>query len=265
MEEPKTTSGQSQRGHHDARSLVRLSNTIIFDKEDPGPIDASMVSPTYYNAFNYSLLSREHAGVNLTVGITSANPGEGKTLIASNLAVSLATANLRDTVLVDLNVGAPRLHSVFGTKLSPGLFEGVLPGAGEIDVSPTRIPQLYVLPGGEGRALPSWTGSAEEEQRTADETGTGPMQSPTLGIEHVSPFRDLILTLKEKFEFVIVDVPSLNGPSVPLLLSHQIDGLLVVVNANKTRREDLEKMIRRLNEGQVLGFVYNRASGDTFV
>jgi protein-tyrosine kinase len=264
MDAGKQAPGHEPGGTRESRGLVRVSRTIIIDRDEPGPIDTSVVSATYYNAFNYALLSQEHAGLNLTVGITSANPGEGKTLIASNFAVSLATANLRDTVVVDLNVTAPRLHSVFGTKLSPGLFEAVMPGAGDIHISPTRINHLHVLPAGTGMGMSSWTESIGGPRRDGGASDDAVPRVPTLGIEHVSLFRDVILTLKEKFEFVIVDVPSLNGPSVPLLLSHQIDGLLVVVNANRTHKEDLEKMIRRLNDGQVLGFVYNRASGDTF-
>jgi non-specific protein-tyrosine kinase len=264
MDAQKQTSGHDPAGNKEPHGLVRVSRTIIIDRDEPGPIDTNVVSPTYYNSFNYALLSHDHAGLNLTVGITSANPGEGKTLIASNFAVSLATANLRDTVIVDLNVAAPRLHSVFGTKLSPGLFESVMPGAGDIHISPTRINHLHVLPAGTGMGTSNWAETFGEPRRDNGAQGDAVPHIPTLGIEHVSLFRDVILTLKEKFEFVIVDVPSLNGPSVPLLLSHQIDGLLVVVNANRTHREDLDKMIRRLNEGQVLGFVYNRASGDTF-
>ncbi len=264
MDAGKPPSGHDPAGSRDSRGLVRVSRTIIIDRDEPGPIDTNVVSPTYYNAFNYALLSHDHAGQNLTVGITSANPGEGKTLIASNFAVSLATANLRDTVIVDLNVAAPRLHSVFGTRLSPGLFEAVMPGAGDIHISTTRINHLHVLPAGTGMGSSIWADTFGESRPENGTPADAVPRVPTLGIEHVSLFRDVILTLKEKFEFVIVDVPSLNGPSVPLLLSHQIDGLLVVVNANRTHREDLEKMIRRLNEGQVLGFVYNRASGDTF-
>jgi Mrp family chromosome partitioning ATPase len=246
----------------ESKNLVRLSRSVIVDRIEPGLIDPTMVSPTFFNAFNYSLLSRERAGVNLTVGITSANPGEGKSLVAANLAVSLATANQRETVLVDLNVGAPRVHSIFGVPLSPGLYEAVQPGGADVHVCPTRVNHLHVLAAGEARTAAPFT--PPESANPTNTQPDGAVPAPSLGIEHISAFRDVILTLRERYEFVIVDLPSLNGPSVPLLLSHQIDGLLVVVSVDRTKKEDLDHMIHRLNEGQVLGFVYNRARSNMF-
>jgi Mrp family chromosome partitioning ATPase len=258
MESSKTSGDNRGEG----KNLVRLSRGVVVDRIEPGLIDPTMVSPTFFNAFNYSLLSRDRAGVNLTVGITSANPGEGKSLVAANLAVSLATANQRETVLVDLNVGAPRVHSVFGVPLSPGLFEAVQPGGGDIHVAPTRVNHLFVLPAGEARTGAPWT--PPEGGDPTQPRPVGPVPAPSLGIEHISAFRDVILTLRERYEFVIVDLPSLNGPSVPLLLSHQIDGLLVVISVDQTKKEELDQMIHRLNEGQVLGFVYNRSNSTMF-
>jgi len=117
--------------------LVRLLKPITFRSEVAKPIDEMVVAPQFYNCFNYSLLSKEQDTFNLTIGVTSANPGEGKTLVASNLAVSLAITNQREVVLVDLNIRNPRLHSIFGTKLSPGLVESL--GDSAIQVAPTRV------------------------------------------------------------------------------------------------------------------------------
>jgi Mrp family chromosome partitioning ATPase len=246
----------------ESKNLVRLSRSVVVDRIEPGLIDPTMVSPTFFNAFNYSLLSRERAGVNLTVGITSANPGEGKSLVAANLAVSLATANQRETVLVDLNVAAPRVHSIFGVPLSPGLYDAVQPGGSDVHVCPTRVNHLHVLAAGEARANAPF--ASPDSGNPTNTPPEGAVPAASLGIEHISAFRDVILTLREQYEFVIVDLPSLNGPSVPLLLSHQIDGLLVVVSVDRTKKEDLDHMIHRLNEGQVLGFVYNRARTNMF-
>src|SRR5258706_10096052 len=70
--------------------LVRLPKTIVVSDRAPQELDSGIVAFEYYNCFNYSLLAGDQRNINLTVGITSSAPGEGKTLVASNLAVSLA-------------------------------------------------------------------------------------------------------------------------------------------------------------------------------
>src|ERR1041384_7387775 len=84
--------------------LVRMPKTIIVSEHPPEQVDSAIVAFDYYNCFNYSLLAGDQRNINLTVGITSSSPGEGKTLVASNLAVSLALGYERETVLVDLNL-----------------------------------------------------------------------------------------------------------------------------------------------------------------
>lgn len=233
----------------DSHDLVRLIKSITIRKELPGDIDRTVVSPHFYNCFNFPLIDRNRPGVNLTIGVTSANRGEGKTLIAANLAVSLALAHQRETVIVDLNVRSPDLHNVFGTSSHPGLLKAIFDN--KIDVFKTSIEHLYVLPAGNlaefTLLMDPHTISGEFE---ANET--------SLGLEHVTAFRDVLYSLKQKFDFVIVDMPSLQEPSVPLALTHQMEGIIAVVSANKTTHKDLKKMFTKINQSQILGFVFNR-------
>ena len=74
---------------HPAHPLMRLIKPVTILPAGEGVIDTTTISPKFYNCFNYSLLSKGSAMVSLAVGITSANPREGKTLVAANLAVSL--------------------------------------------------------------------------------------------------------------------------------------------------------------------------------
>ncbi|HTY60551.1 MAG TPA: hypothetical protein VMF59_17130, partial [Bacteroidota bacterium] len=67
MDAGKQAPGHDAAGNRESRGLVRVSRTIIIDRDEPGAIDTNVVSPTYYNAFNYALLSHDHAGQNLTV------------------------------------------------------------------------------------------------------------------------------------------------------------------------------------------------------
>ena len=70
--------------------LVRLIKSIVINDEPGKYIDESVIKFKYYNAFNYSFLSKEHENIHLAFGITGPRRGVGKTLVACNLAVSLA-------------------------------------------------------------------------------------------------------------------------------------------------------------------------------
>ncbi len=234
------------------KDLVRLLKPIVVSEEQGRFIDSNVVSAQFYNCFNYSLIAKDQSAANLTVGITSPNPGEGKTLVASNLAVSLAVANQRDTVLVDLNIHAPEIHSIFGTKLTPGLVEAI--HEPNIYVSKTQIKHLYVLAAGNITSSP-WIA---EQGATKDRKMKGNSGRSSIGLDQVAGFRDVIYSLKEEFEFVIVDMPALQEPRIPLLLTHQMDGLLVIVDARKTKQKDIESILRRVNPSQIIGFVFNR-------
>ena len=236
-----------------SRNLLRLLKPVIIIPEQGKYVDPNAVSSRFYNCFHYSLLSKDRTGVNLTVGITSANPGEGKTLVASNLAVSLAVANQRDTVLVDMNMRSPRIHRIFGTELSPGLVEALSDTT--IRISKTQIEHLCVLPAG------NLGGSLVVDYIPPDGEGApSAADSASVGLEHVAAFRDVLYSLRQEFEFVIVDMPAMQEPFTPLLLVHQMDGILVVVDAKRTRHEDIQRIFQHVNEKQILGFVFNRAS-----
>jgi Mrp family chromosome partitioning ATPase len=248
------SSQQKEPGTTSRKSLVRLLKPIVVSPERGKNVDANTVSPRYYNCFNYSLIAKDHVGVNLTVGITSPNQGDGKTLVAANLAVSLAMANERETVLVDLNIRSPQLHNVFGTRLNPGLVESLSDQSVQINQTPVK--HLYLLSAG------SALGNPMVAERIGERGGTTGRQS--VGLEHVAAFRDVLYSLKQEFEFVIVDMPALQEPRIPILLTHQMDGLLVVVDSRRTKHEDIEKLFRRVNQNQVLGFVFNRTVDDSY-
>ncbi|HCV43902.1 MAG TPA: hypothetical protein DGH68_10500 [Bacteroidetes bacterium] len=244
--------GPPEQPSQEPRPLVRLLKPITFSSEVGKTIDERVVAPHFYNCFNYSLLSTEQSKFNLTVGITSSNAGEGKTLVAANLAVSLAITNQRETVLVDLNIRNPHIHSIFGTKLSPGLIESL--NDNTIYVKPTRVKHLYVLSAGNPLGNP-----VVADRMTSSSMSPGGSKKASLGLEQLAAFRDVIYSLRQAFDFVIVDMPSIQEPRIPIQLTHQMDGLLVVVDANRTKHADIERTFGKLNKNQILGFVLNHA------
>jgi Mrp family chromosome partitioning ATPase len=93
------------------------------------------------------VLSSGEAGARSLV-VASTGPGEGKTLVASNIAVALAQAGHRVLVL-DADLRRPRLHDVFGVALEPGLSDA-LAGSSKVSevLNATAVPNLSVLAAG---------------------------------------------------------------------------------------------------------------------
>jgi Mrp family chromosome partitioning ATPase len=252
-EDPSTNTNDGPEQVNFPKDLVQLKKPIILNPEPSKYLNSDIVAPRFYNSFNYSLMPKESTSVELALGITSANPGEGKTLVASNLAVSLAIANRRETVIVDLNVRNPQLHSIFGAPLGPGLVEAL--NEREIQVTHTAIRNLYVLTAGSPRSNPL---GVESLMGTESRTKSGAVPKASIKLEHLAAFRDVIYSLKERFDFMIFDLPSILEHQFPILFMNHLDGLMVVVDAKKTKQADIDRLFQRLNQKQVLGFVFNR-------
>ena len=237
--------------------LVQLRRPVHEANRVGTRIDGEYVTPHFYDSFNYSLLTGSSTGLKVAVGITSANPREGKTLVACNLAVSLTVAHQKKTVLVDLNLRDPRLHKVFGVPQSPGLLDGM--AGGPINVTPTQVNGLFVLSAGAG----SGRFAGVPGGSNGDGTTPGSTTETSLQIEQVAVFRDIIYSLKEHFDFVIVDMPAVNDYMLPLLYANQLDGTLLVVRGGKTKQAEVDRAMQMLNEHRVLGFVFNGVEGGT--
>jgi protein-tyrosine kinase len=230
-----------------SRELVRTLRSIRFEAYAGGRIDTKTISPEFYNRFNFSLIPGGKSDVKLTLGITSARKGDGKSLVASNLAVSLAIANERPTVLVDINFDSPTVHKTFGTNLTPGLSDALM--SQEIYVKRTKISHLGVVPAGSREITQLGFGSTIKDKiRPLD----------VLGIERLSMLRDVFYSLRQQFDFTIVDMPAMWDPRIPSLLAQQMDGLILVINTGQTKQEEVERLIDRVDARHVLGFVFNR-------
>ena len=171
-----------------------------------------------------------------TLLITSANPGEGKTLTAINLAISISHEMDRTTLLVDSDLRKPSIHSYFGFESGPGLSDYLKNGArlSDLLVSP-GIEKLVILPGGT-----PMTNSSEL-------LGSPRMES-------------LVKELKERYadRFIIFDSCSLLSYADPLVFSRFMDGILIVVEAEKTTRNDLKRTLEMLGDKPVIGTLLNK-------
>ena len=178
--------------------------------------------------------------------VTSANPGEGKTFTAINLGVSIAQELDRSVLLVDADLKKPHKHhydfadDFFGVDIRKGLSDYLL-GQGEIPellLNP-GIPRLTILPG--GKSLPN----------SSELLGSARMES-------------LVFEMKNRYRddrIVIFDSSSLLLSSDPLVFSRFVDGILLVVEVEKTSPNDLKRVMELLKDNVIIGTVMNKAKG----
>lgn len=218
-------------------TLTRISKSIVVNPEQSNFIDRRIIKKQFYNSFNYSLMREDQEDpVNLTIGVTSPNEQSGKTLTASNLAVSFALGYKKKTVLVDLSVNNPSLHKIFGTNLTPGLTESFQNGS--VFLSKTKLDKLYLLPAGKNKYS-------------------------SFELNNIVAIRDIINSLKKEFDVVILDMNTiLPIRDFPTMFASQVDGLLVVIDTKQTKYQDVEKMFRHIKKDQTIGFVFNRIEED---
>jgi Mrp family chromosome partitioning ATPase len=205
---------------------------VCISKDALVRLDEKTVSWKHFNSFNFSKLSAAFGKVNISIGITSANRGEGKTLVASNMAVSLTRGYQRRTVIVDMNFNNPTLHKIFGADQYPGVAEAIK--YNNIRVTPTAIQNLFIMTAGDCKGFKP-------------------------GIEHTLVLREILTALKEEFDFVIVDLSAiLPVHNFPAHFVNEIDGLIHVVNAQSTKKGDLNKVFKHLDERRFLGYIFNK-------
>jgi len=173
-----------------------------------------------------------------TLGVCSPNPEEGKTLIAANLAVSMAMDANHTVLLVDLDLRQPKLAATFGLSEDQGMSDYLFDGVplSECLVNP-GIDRLVLLPA--GRAL-----------NNSSEALTSP-QMVNLAKELKARYPD---------RFVIYDLPPLLSCDDALVFLPRLDAALLVVCEGLTRGGDVRRAIELLGERKLLGTVLNRSS-----
>jgi len=176
--------------------------------------------------------------------ITSANPGEGKTFMSINLGVSIAQELDHTVMIVDADLRNPSKghynfsRDFFGISLERGLSD-YLTGQAEIQdllVNP-GIEKLTILPA--GRPLAD----------SAEHLGSPKMEA-------------LVLEMKERYcddRIVIFDSPAMLTSTDPLVFSRAVDGVLLIVEAEKTTPDDLKRCQELLTGCTIMGTVLNKA------
>ncbi len=170
------------------------------------------------------------------IGIVSANRGDGKSSIVSNLAISLAQINKR-VVLIDCDMRLPTVAQKFGVQSTPGL-SNLLSG----DVS--RLPIV----------------DATEYKIDIIPSGNIPPDSTTLISS--KEMRQMVDELRKSYDYILFDFPPINIVSDAMIISDIIDGYLLVVRHGSSELQMVAETIRQMRfaDAKLIGFVYNGKS-----
>ena len=172
-----------------------------------------------------------------TLLVTSPAEGEGKSLTAANLAISIAKDVAHTAMLVDADLNNPYLHWLFGIQQEAGLADCLISNMPlpNILINP-GISRLTLLPGNVG--LPD----------SAEIIGSPKMTTLISEIKH--RYQDRV---------IIFDTPPVLKKADALILSRQVDGVLLVVEYGKTGRTQIQKALDHLSNTNLLGVVLNKA------
>jgi capsular exopolysaccharide synthesis family protein len=170
------------------------------------------------------------------ISITSTGVDDGKSLVAANLAVTMAQAEQR-VILVDGDLRRPALHTLFGLSNENGLTSMLFASEGTpAPLQDTGIPGLQLLASG---PLPP---------RPADILGSRRMG-------------EILQSLRAAADVVIIDTPPILAVSDAVVLAPRVDGVMLVLQAGKTRREHAKqaRTILEKAKANIVGVVLNGA------
>ena len=164
--------------------------------------------------------------------VTSALPGEGKTLTALNLALTLSRSYLRRVLLIDADLRRPAIHKQWGLPTSRGLSDSL--GASIDGIIPTyRVNKtLTVVPAGRVDTDPTSGLTSDRMSRIVQEA-------------------------RHRFDWVVIDTPPVSSVDDATLLTQLCDAVIFVVRARKTPYQVVSRCVESIGQDRIFGVVLN--------
>ncbi|MGG7214934.1 CpsD/CapB family tyrosine-protein kinase [Clostridium nigeriense] len=184
---------------------------------------------TLRSNIQYSSFDKEYK----VIVVTSSEQGEGKTTTAGNLALCMAQGD-KKVILIDCDLRKPSLHKEFRISNLVGLSDVIVGKADLTKAAHKYNKNLVVLPSGKIPPNPSEM-----------------LSSKTMG--------KLLETLKESFDYIILDTPPVQAVTDSQILSTKADGTILVVRSEKTKKDSVENALNLLKKvnANIIGTVLN--------
>jgi capsular exopolysaccharide synthesis family protein len=209
--------------------------TPSFDGQLVAAIAPQSTAAERYRLLRTRIKQVERGRTFRSIIVTSPSKGDGKSLTAANLALTMAQEFHQRVLLLDADLRRPSVARLFGLGEAAGLTE-VLMGVADLETALVALPDqhLTVLPAGAPVAQP------------AELLGSGSM-------------RRVLDALSKSYDRILIDMP----PVAPLadvhVLAPAVDGLLMIVRAGSTPKPAIERALSGLDMSKVLGLVLNGA------
>ena len=177
----------------------------------------------------YSSFDKEYK----TLVVTSANPGEGKTTVSSNLALVLSQGE-KKILLIDCDMRRPSIHKRFRVTNTHGITDLLL-GKKSIDSVINKFNNnLHIITSGK---IP-------------------PNPAEMLDSKVMTKFLD---AMKNEYDYIVIDTPPIQAAADAQILSTKTDGILVVVRAGETKKDIVIDSISKLKKvnANIIGTVLN--------
>ena len=205
---------------------------ILVAHHDPRSMEAEL-----FKVLRTNLLFPAEGRPPKSILVTSAMPGEGKSFVAANLAISIANGVEEHVLLVDADVRRPSIHQFFGLSQTGGLTDYLLTGT---NVSKhfikTPVDKLTILPAG---------------------------SSPDNPVELLTTqkMKSLLSEVSRRYEdrFIIIDSAPSSLASETAAIAKYVDGIIIVVRAGKTPRKAVTEVVEQLGKEKVLGIILNHS------
>ncbi|MGE0444753.1 MAG: CpsD/CapB family tyrosine-protein kinase [Vicinamibacterales bacterium] len=188
-----------------------------------------------YRSVRTRLAQHEGHAPMRTIAVTSPGEGDGKSVTAANLALTMAQEIQTTVVLVDTELRTPAAHALLGVAGTPGLAE-VLSGEATLDEALLYLPELRLtlLPAGATPQFPTELLGSNAMRRTLD-------------------------TLRSRFDRIVLDVPAVAPLADAGTVGPLADGVLMVVRAGVTKRPALDQALGAFPDGHVVGVILNES------
>jgi capsular exopolysaccharide synthesis family protein len=220
----------------DARLLPDLRHQLNNELDTKTVVDEHMMpaSREQYRRLAAAFHQAQQSNGCKVAMIASAVAGEGKSLTAANLALTLSESYRRNVLLIDADLRRPSQHSIFQVSGTPGLSEGL------ISVDEPKLPlhrlsdRLTVLPAGRPTSDPIGAITSDRMRRLVEEA-------------------------REVFDWIIIDTPPVGLLTDAALLASMADGVVLVVKAESTPSDLVNRAVDALGRERMMGMVLNRA------
>ena len=167
--------------------------------------------------------------------VTSTTPGEGKTMVAVNLALAISKEIHRKAVLIDADLRKPSIHldkSEDRKGLSNYLSDGV--PLSEV-LRKSEIENLQIITAGP----------------------PAPKAAELIGSKRMGEFMKSLKEIGDS-TYIIIDSPPVFSTTEPVLLSKMVDGVIFVVMAGRTPKEAISRATKSLDREKIIGIVFNQ-------